>query len=247
MLRLGITEEYTVQKEFDNKLADKYNIKFNNEELLDEAFTQASYVNEHPDQDLKFYERLEFLGDAVYQLVVSDYIFKRYPEMPQGRLTRLRAAMVNRLSFSRFARECHFDKYIRLGKGEEKAGARKRDSLLCDIFESFIGAVYLDQGIETVKHFCNLVIFPKLDEGWFNEFFDHKTELQEAVQINGPVKIEYKLLDENGPDNDRQFKVAVFVDDQELGVGEGHSKKNAEQLASKMALDKLGIKDQKLQ
>ncbi|MCG7195536.1 ribonuclease III [Fructilactobacillus sanfranciscensis] len=236
-----------MQKEFDNKLADKYNIKFNNEELLDEAFTQASYVNEHPDQDLKFYERLEFLGDAVYQLVVSDYIFKRYPEMPQGRLTKLRAAMVNRHSFSRFARECHFDKYIRLGKGEEKAGARKRDSLLCDIFESFIGAVYLDQGIETVKHFCNLVIFPKLDEGWFDEFFDHKTELQEAIQINGPVKIEYKLLDENGPDNDRQFKVAVFVDDQDLGVGEGHSKKNAEQLASKMALDKLGIKDQKLQ
>ncbi|USS93887.1 ribonuclease III [Fructilactobacillus ixorae] len=236
-----------MQKEFDHKLAHDYNIKFNNEALLDEAFTQASYVNEHPDQHLKFYERLEFLGDAVYQLVVSDYIFKRHPEMPQGRLTRLRAAMVNRHSFSRFARECHFDKYIRLGKGEEKAGARKRDSLLCDIFESFIGAVYLDQGIETVKNFCRLVIFPKLDEGWFDEFFDHKTELQEAIQVNGPVAIDYQLLDENGPDNDRQFKVAVFIDQKELGIGEGHSKKSAEQAAAKAALNKLGIKDQKLQ
>ncbi|WP_413627278.1 ribonuclease III [Fructilactobacillus vespulae] len=236
-----------MQKKFDDILSEKYNIKFNDESLLDEAFTQASYVNEHPDQDLKFYERLEFLGDAVYQLVVSDYIFIRHPEMPQGRLTRLRAAMVNRHSFSRFARECQFNEFIRLGKGEEKAGARNRDSLLCDIFESFIGAVYLDQGIETVKHFCNMVIFPKLDQGWFDEFFDHKTELQEAIQINGPVKIEYKLLDENGPDNDRQFKVAVYVDDQELGVGEGQSKKNAEQVAAKGALNRLGIKDQKLQ
>lgn len=240
-------EEIILQKKFDDILSEKYNIKFNDESLLDEAFTQASYVNEHPDQDLKFYERLEFLGDAVYQLVVSDYIFIRHPEMPQGRLTRLRAAMVNRHSFSRFARECQFNEFIRLGKGEEKAGARNRDSLLCDIFESFIGAVYLDQGIETVKHFCNMVIFPKLDQGWFDEFFDHKTELQEAIQINGPVKIEYKLLDENGPDNDRQFKVAVYVDDQELGVGEGQSKKNAEQVAAKGALNRLGIKDQKLQ
>nr|WP_035422285.1 ribonuclease III [Fructilactobacillus florum] len=228
-------------------LAQQYGIKFNDEKLLDEAFTQASYVNEHPDQGLKFYERLEFLGDAVYQLVVSDYIFERYPEMPQGRLTRLRAAMVNRHSFSRFARECNFEKYIRLGKGEEKAGARNRDSLLCDIFESFIGAVYLDQGLATVQHFCQLVIFPKLDEGWFDEFFDHKTELQEAIQINGPVAIDYQLLDEDGPDNDRQFKVVVVINQESLGTGEGHSKKAAEQAAAKAALDKLGIQDQKLQ
>ncbi|MCK8624154.1 ribonuclease III [Apilactobacillus xinyiensis] len=224
--------------EFDKLLKDKFDIKFNDESLLDEAFTQASYVNEHPKENLKFYERIEFLGDAVYELVVSEYIFKRYPKLPQGRLTRLRAAMVNEHSFSSFARECHFDKYIRLGKGEEKAHARERDSLLCDIFESFIGAVYLDQGMEPVIRFCHQVIFPKLDQGWFDEFFDHKTELQELAQQHGPVDIEYHLLDENGPDNDRKFKVSVSIDGDECGVGTGHSKKNAEQGAAKVALKK---------
>ncbi|KRK58607.1 ribonuclease III [Fructilactobacillus fructivorans] len=230
-----------LQKQFDDLLEDKFNIKFNDESLLDEAMTQASYVNEHPGQGLKFYERLEFLGDAVYQLVVSDYIFRRFPELPQGRLTRLRAAMVNEHSFSRFARECHFDKYIRLGKGEEKANARQRDSLLCDIFESFIGAVYLDQGMATVKHFCEIVIFPKLDEGWFDEFFDHKTELQEVVQEDGPVDLDYELVSEDGPDNDRKFKVAVKINGKEMGVGLGHSKKDAEQKAAKKALNELGV------
>lgn len=228
-----------MEKEFDDLLEKKFNIKFKDESLLDEAFTQASYVNEHPGKNLKFYERIEFLGDAVYELVVSEYIFKRFPNLPQGRLTRLRAAMVNEQSFSSFARECHFDKYIRLGKGEEKAQARSRDSLLCDIFESFIGAVYLDQGMEPVVKFCHQVIFPKLDEGWFDEFFDHKTELQELAQANGPVEIVYNLLDENGPENDRRFKVSVTIDGVEKGVGEGHSKKNAEQGAAKKAINKL--------
>ncbi|CAI2667114.1 MAG: ribonuclease III [Apilactobacillus sp.] len=228
-----------MEKEFDDLLEKKFNIKFKDESLLDEAFTQASYVNEHPGKNLKFYERIEFLGDAVYELVVSEYIYKRFPNLPQGRLTRLRAAMVNEQSFSSFARECHFDKYIRLGKGEEKAQARSRDSLLCDIFESFIGAVYLDQGMEPVVKFCHQVIFPKLDEGWFDEFFDHKTELQELAQANGPVEIVYNLLDENGPENDRRFKVSVTIDGVEKGVGEGHSKKNAEQGAAKKAINKL--------
>lgn len=226
-------------KGLDQLLKTKFNITIQDKSLLDEAFTQASYVNEHPNQGLKFYERIEFLGDAVMQLVVSEYIYRRYPKLPQGRLTRLRAAMVNEDSFASFARECHFDQYIRLGKGEEKAHARERDSLLCDIFESFIGALYLDQGVEPVVAFANQVIFPKLDEGRFDEFFDHKTELQELAQQNGPVTIAYELLSENGPDNDRAFKVAVKINDETLGVGEGHSKKHAEQVAAKQALNKL--------
>ncbi|MGF7436458.1 ribonuclease III [Lentilactobacillus senioris] len=217
-------------------LAKDFDIHFNNPDLLDEAFTQASYVNEHKEQHLKFYERIEFLGDAVLQLVVSEYIFLRYPKLPQGRLTRLRAAMVNEQSFSSFARECHFDQYIRLGKGEEKAHARQRDSLLCDIFESFVGALYLDQGKKAVERFCHIVIFPKLDQGVFADFFDHKTELQELAQHDGPVTIDYELLEEFGPENDRQFKVSVLVNDQELGVGIGSSKKNAEQKAAQQAL-----------
>lgn len=217
-------------------LQNDFEIEFNNTDLLDEAFTQASYVNEHRGQNLKFYERIEFLGDAVLQLVVSEYIFKRFEKLPQGRLTRLRAAMVNEQSFSTFARECRFNEFIRLGKGEEKAGARNRDSLLCDIFESFVGALYLDQGKAAVEKFCHQVIFPKLDGGMFAEFFDHKTELQEVAQEKGPVAIHYDLLDEFGPENDRQFKVAVTIDNQQYGVGQGHSKKVAEQRAAREAL-----------
>ena len=226
-------------KQFDDYLADKFGIRFHNEALLDAAFTQASYVNEHPGHHLKYYQRLEFLGDAVYELVVSSYIFKHYPHLPEGRLTRLRAAMVDRQSFSRLAKECHFDKYILLGKGEEKAHARKRVKLLCDIFESFIAAVYIDQGMKPVVHFCNQVIFPKLGEGWFDEYFDHKTDLQERVQEHGPVKIRYHLLDAHGKDNRPHFKVLVTINDKKMGIGIGHSKKNAEQHAAKEALDRV--------
>ncbi len=151
-------------KKLEQNLATKFNIHFNDPKLLDEAFTQASYVNEHPNQGLKYYERIEFLGDAVLQLTVSEYIYQRYPELPQGKLSRLRAAMVQEDSFSKFALECDFDKYIRLGHGEEMAGARQRPSLLCDIFESFIGALYLDQGKAAVEEFIGQVIFPKLDQ-----------------------------------------------------------------------------------
>ncbi|EEI18646.1 MAG: ribonuclease III [Lentilactobacillus hilgardii] len=227
-------------------LKQDFNIHIDDQDLLDEAFTQASYVNEHRDQHLKFYERLEFLGDAVLQLIVSEYIFKRYPKLPQGRLTRLRAAMVNEQSFSTFARECHFNKYIRLGKGEEKAGARDRDSLLCDIFESFVGALYLDQGKKVVEGFVQQVIFPKLDEGMFAKFFDHKTELQELAQADGPVDIDYELVDEYGPDNDRLFKVNVAIDDKLLGVGIGHSKKDAEQRAAQEALKHFSKREDNL-
>ena len=204
-----------------------------------EAFTQASYVNEHPNQNLKFYERIEFLGDAVLELIVSEYIYKRYPELPQGKLTRLRAAMVCEDSFSKFAKECHFDQYIRLGKGEEKAGARQRPGLLCDIFESFVGALYLDQGRPTVEKFVRRVIFPKLDMGWFDHAVDAKTSLQEYLQRDGDVKIEYHLLDETGTENDPEFHVNVKVDGQVIADGHGSSKKHAEMQAAQNALNKF--------
>lgn len=220
-------------------LKAEFGIQFKNRDLLAEAFTQASYVNEHPHEGLKYYERIEFLGDAVLELFVSEYIYLRYPELPQGKLTRLRAAMVCEDSFSKFAKECHFDKYIRLGHGEEMAGARKRPGLLCDIFESFVGALYLDQGEDAVKKFIRRVIFPKLDLGWFDEAVDAKTSLQELLQRNGDVDISYHLLDEEGPDNDRQFKVNVSADGKVLATGTGTSKKHAEMAAAKTALQKL--------
>ncbi|MEI2353173.1 ribonuclease III [Pediococcus acidilactici] len=226
-------------KDLEDDLSEMFDIHFTKHELLDEAFTQASYVNEHPHQGLKFYERIEFLGDAVLQLVVSEYLYKRYPEMPQGKLTRLRAAMVCEASFSDFAKECHFDRYIRLGKGEEKSGARQRPSLLCDIFESFIGALYLDQGRQAVEKFVRQVIFPKLDEGRFDHIIDHKSELQELLQRNGEVEINYELISETGPDNDLVFTVQVSAANQVLAKGNGHSKKAAEQNAANKALQKL--------
>lgn len=226
-------------KDLENELANDFDIHFNNHELLDEAFTQASYVNEHPNQGLKFYERIEFLGDAVLQLTVSEYIYQRYPKMPQGELTRLRAAMVQEDSFSKFALECHFDKYIRLGHGEEMAGARQRSSLLCDIFESFIGALYLDQGKKAVEKFITKVIFPKLDQGWFDHAVDYKTSLQEFLQRNGDVDIDYKVAKEEGPANARQYTVNVYADNQKIGSGTGTSKKHAEMEAAKSALNDL--------
>lgn len=220
-------------------LKKEYGIEFNDPSLLAEAFTQASYVNEHPNQGLKFYERIEFLGDAVLQLFVSEYIYKRYPQLPQGKLTRLRAAMVCEDSFSKFAKECHFDQYIRLGHGEEIAGARKRPGLLCDIFESFIGALYLDQGRDAVEKFIHRVIFPKLDMGWFDHAVDAKTSLQEFLQRDGDVDIEYHLLAESGSENAPVFKVNVSADGKVIGTGTGSSKKHAEMAAAKTALTAL--------
>ncbi|MFK5675676.1 MULTISPECIES: ribonuclease III [unclassified Ligilactobacillus] len=223
----------------EHHLATTFGIHFHNPALLDEAFTQASYVNEHPKEHLKYYERIEFLGDAVMQLCVSEYLFKRYPTMPEGKLSRLRAAMVCEDSFSKFAKECHFDEYIRLGKGEEKANARQRPSLLCDIFESFIGALYLDQGKDAVVRFISRVVFPKLDMGWFDHLLDHKTELQERLQENGDCCIEYRLKAASGPDNDRQYTMTVWADGRQIGEGTGHSKKAAEQAAAAQALREM--------
>ncbi|BDZ30813.1 ribonuclease III [Lactiplantibacillus sp. WILCCON 0030] len=220
-------------------LEARFGIKFKDPALLAEAFTQASYVNEHQDQKLKYYERVEFLGDAVLELAVSEYLYKRYKDMPQGKLTRLRAAMVCEDSFASFARECDFPQYIRLGKGEQKAKAWERDSLLCDIFESFVGALYLDQGREPVLKFVHQVIFPKLDEGRFDGVFDYKTTLQEYLQQDGDVEIDYQLVEQDGPANERSYEIAVSANGRQIGEGRGHSKKEAEQSAARQAYTQL--------
>ena len=226
-------------KELEEHLAKTFGIHFNDSSLLAEAFTQASYVNEHPKENLKYYERIEFLGDAVMQLTVSEYIYQRYPEMPQGKLSRLRIAMVQEDSFSKFALECQFDKFIRLGKGEEKAGARHRSSLLCDIFESFIGALYLDQGRDAVIKFVTRVVFAKLDQGWFEQEVDYKTRLQEYLQRHGDLEIDYDVTKESGAESERVYTVAVSADNKVIGEGTGTSKKRAEIQAAKNALTRL--------
>ena len=174
---------------FKQNLKKKYGIKFNNEKLLEDAFTHSSYANEHPGR--KDYEKLEFLGDAVLELAVSDYLYRHFPRLNEGELTRMRSNIVRTEGFSEFAIECGFPEEINLGKGEEKAGARKRKTLLEDVFEAFNGALFLDQGMPAVQHFLHLTVYPLIAEGDFNASRDYKTELQERLQVNGPVKIKY--------------------------------------------------------
>ena len=188
---------------FKQNLKKKYGIKFNNEKLLEDAFTHSSYANEHPGR--KDYEKLEFLGDAVLELAVSDYLYRHFPRLNEGELTRMRSNIVRTEGFSEFAIECGFPEEINLGKGEEKAGARKRKTLLEDVFEAFNGALFLDQGMPAVQHFLHLTVYPLIAEGDFNASRDYKTELQERLQVNGPVKIEYQVISED--ESKPSFKV----------------------------------------
>lgn len=218
---------------------NNFGITFHDNELLIEAFTHSSYANDHRDLTLKNLERLEFLGDAVLELTVSEYLYKKFPELPEGQLTRMRAAIVRAESLAKLAKECELAQFLRLGKGEELMNGRKRPSLLCDVFEAFVGAIFLDQGMETVMDFLRRVLFPKIDSGAFSHGMDHKTALQELLQKNGVVTIAYQVIKEIGPDHDRQFVVEVFVEGDSLGTGKGRSKKGAEQEAARVALQTL--------
>ena len=219
---------------FKQNLKKKYVIKFNNEKLLEDAFTHSSYANEHPGR--KDYEKLEFLGDAVLELAVSDYLYRHFPRLNEGELTRMRSNIVRTEGFSEFAIECGFPEEINLGKGEEKAGARKRKTLLEDVFEAFNGALFLDQGMPAVQHFLHLTVYPLIAEGDFNASRDYKTELQERLQVNGPVKIEYQVISED--ESKPSFKVQLLVNGEKVSEGQGRNKKAAEQQAAQAALDK---------
>lgn len=219
---------------FKQNLKKKYGIKFNNEKLLEDAFTHSSYANEHPGR--KDYEKLEFLGDAVLELAVSDYLYRHFPRLNEGELTRMRSNIVRTEGFSEFAIECGFPEEINLGKGEEKAGARKRKTLLEDVFEAFNGALFLDQGMPAVQHFLHLTVYPLIAEGDFNASRDYKTELQERLQVNGPVKIEYQVISED--ESKPSFKVQLLVNGEKVSEGQGRNKKAAEQQAAQAALAK---------
>lgn len=160
-------------------------------------------------------------------------------------MTRLRAAIVREESLAEFAKECQFDRYIRLGKGEEMSGARNRPSLLCDLFEAFLGAVYMDQGLDTVKHFLDIVMFPKVKAGAFEKERDNKTRLQELVQRSGKVSIEYRLEKEEGPAHNRTFHQAVYINHHKIAEGVGRSKKDAEQIAAARAIEVIEARENK--
>jgi ribonuclease III len=223
----------------DNKFKpfqDQTGFHFQNEKLLKQAFTHSSYVNEHRRKPYEDNERLEFLGDAVLELTVSKYLYEKYPLMSEGELTKLRAAIVCEPSLVAFAYQMSFGNYVLLGKGEEMTGGRERPALLADVFEAFIGALYLDQGLDSVVQFLEKVVFPKIDEGAFSHVMDYKSQLQELVQRDGTGMLEYQVLQEIGPAHNREFVSTVSLNGNELGKGIGKSKKEAEQQAAQHAM-----------
>lgn len=230
------------QNRITNKLKEfqeKIGIQFKNEKLLMQAFTHSSYVNEHRKKPHEDNERLEFLGDAVLELTVSQYLFLKYPLMSEGELTKLRAAIVCEPSLVTFANELEFGETVLLGKGEEMTGGRTRPALLADAFEAFIGALYIDQGLETTITFLEKTVYPKVDAGAFSHVMDFKSQLQENIQRDGAGTLEYTILKEEGPAHNRIFVSQVLLNKEMLGEGSGKSKKEAEQHAAQMALGKL--------
>lgn len=221
------------------KFQEKINIKFTNESLLIQAFTHSSYVNEHRKKHQQDNERLEFLGDAVLELTISHFLFTHYPTMEEGELTKLRAAIVCEPALVSFAQELGFSEMLRLGKGEELTGGRQRPALLADAFEAFIGAVYLDQGLDQVVSFLEKYVFPKILKGAFSHVMDFKSQLQEHVQRYSLGAVEYIIIEEKGPAHNREFVAEVKINGNGYGTGVGRSKKEAEQQAAHIALTKL--------
>ncbi len=211
---------------------------FSDETLLETAFTHTSYANEHRLLKISHNERLEFLGDAVLQLIISEYLYTKYPKRPEGDLSKMRSMIVREESLAGFARDCQFDHFIKLGRGEEKSGGRNRDTILGDLFEAFLGALLLDKGVEAVKSFLYQVMIPKVEAGDFERVTDYKTKLQELLQINGDVEIAYQVVSETGPAHAKNFEVAVLINGRKSGQGQGRSKKLAEQEAAKNAFEK---------
>ncbi|WP_020615322.1 ribonuclease III [Paenibacillus daejeonensis] len=221
------------------QLQQKLQLTFERTGLLKQAFTHTSYVNEHKHGTAKDNERLEFLGDAVLQLLVSEYLYGTYPKRPEGELTRMRASIVCEPSLARFAELLDFGEHVLLGRGEEQLGGRNRPALLADLFESFVGALYLDQGLERVRDFLSSRVFPHIENDGPMLVKDFKSKLQEHAQHQALGSVEYRVLEERGPAHDREFVVEVHVGQERWGSGSGRTKKEAEQQAASEAWERL--------
>ncbi len=224
------------------QLQKEIGIRFRDESVLRQAFTHSSYVNEQRGKRISDNERLEFLGDAVLELTVSQFLYKTFPKMSEGEMTKLRAAIVCEPSLVKFAELLNFGDIVLLGKGEELTGGRQRPALLADVFEAFIGALYIDQGLDAVFNFMEKYVYPRIDKGEFTQVTDFKSQLQEYVQQDNLGEIQYRIIQEKGPAHNREFVSEVLLNNLQLGVGIGRSKKEAEQQAAARALIKLGAK-----
>lgn len=212
---------------------------FHDESLLQTALTHSSFANEMGGK-MPFNERLEFLGDSVLGMITAEYLYKTHPEMPEGQLTKLRASLVCEKSLHKFAQSIKLGEFMNLGKGEINTGGRQRPSILADAFESLIAAIYLDAGFEEAKKFVlGFISQAAIEEP---DISDYKSALQEIVQKNHGEILEYFMVGESGPDHNKTFLVEVRLNSNVIGTGEGHSKKQAEQMAAKQALHLMGVK-----
>lgn len=216
------------------KLQKRIMYNFENKELLHMALTHSSYANEHNYPRLSNNERLEFLGDAVLEITVSDYLYKNYTDVNEGELTKLRASMVCEPTLFLCAKDIDLQDCILLGKGEEATGGRKRPSIVSDAMEALIGAIYLDGGIDNAREFVANFILNDIENKKL--FYDSKTILQEIAQGEHLGAISYELVGEDGPDHNKSFRVAVKINDKVIGNGEGRTKKAAEQEAAYYAI-----------
>ena len=219
------------------KLESVIGYTFQNKQLLKQAMTHSSYSNEHRLSRISNNERLEFLGDAVLEIVSSDFLYHKYTNLPEGELTKLRASMVCEPTLALCAADINLGSYLLLGKGEEATGGRNRDSIVSDAMEALIGAIYEDGGFANAKEFIyNFILNDVKDK---QLFYDSKTILQEIVQREYKDPLEYELLAETGPDHDKIFEVCVKIGDRVIGSGRGRTKKAAQQKAAYEAILKL--------
>jgi ribonuclease-3 len=226
--------------EFEKKIG----FIFKDKNILQQAFTHRSYINEHPGLDIKHNERLEFLGDAVLELVATEELFKRYPDVPEGELTAYRAAMVNTISLAETSSEIGLDSYLLLSKGEAKDKGKGRSNILANTFESVVGALYLDQGYEPAKQFIADTLFPKIKEIVDKKLYrDAKSLVQEMSQEKLGVTPSYEIISEKGPDHDKHFTAGIYFGEELAAQGRGASKQEAEQAAARKALEERGWLD----
>ncbi len=222
-----------------NQLESKINYYFKNKEILNIALTHSSYSNEAKG-NLKNNERLEFLGDSVISLIVANHLFEIFPKEAEGELTKVRAFFVCDNSLAKFAEKINLGEHLKIGKGEEQAGGRKRPSILEDAFEALVGAIYLDGGFDIAKNFVLGFLPKQIDIKKIESLTDYKTKLQEIVQKQKKnLNVEYVLAKESGPDHDKCFKINLNINKKTIGSGSGKSKKRAEQDAAKNALENL--------
>lgn len=215
-------------------LEERIGYTFRDKKLLKQALTHSSFANEQKINKWDDYERIEFLGDAVLELVSSEYLYRADPRMPEGELTKLRSSMVCEPALAYCARDIELGSFIFLGKGEELTGGRKRASITSDVLEAVIGAIYLDGGLVPAKAFIDRFVLSDLEHKQL--FYDSKTILQEQVQKKGEGRLHYVLVEESGPEHDKLFRVEAMIDDRKIGEGSGRTKKHAEQQAAYQAL-----------